>query len=183
MTKVLCPTQYKTGQFGDVPHSPNQSLGLVWRKRNLTQQKHAFTNQKKCTTQNKQTLKPGLVASCDIQPGNGEGLFLFRRFINLSLTYLLRHLPTYLQSQTHTGLTTSQLALTFTTHNIQLLINQLSFRSYSRWATYPITESLGAHSTHFIYRLDALLSHTNSVKTLQHHIYPIYPTFSAENTG
>jgi len=26
-----------------------------------------------------------------------EGLFWFRRFINLSLTYLLRHLPTYLQ--------------------------------------------------------------------------------------
>ena len=42
-------------------------------------------------------LKPGLVASYDIQPGNGEGLFWFRRFINLSLTYLVRHLPTDLQ--------------------------------------------------------------------------------------
>ena len=30
-------------------------------------------------------------------PGNGEGLFWFWRFIKLSLTYLLRHLPTYLQ--------------------------------------------------------------------------------------
>ena len=39
---------------------------------------------------------PGLVASYDIWPGNREGLFLFRCFINLSLTYLLRHLPTYL---------------------------------------------------------------------------------------
>ena len=42
-------------------------------------------------------LKPGLVASYDILPGNGEVLLLFRRFINLSLTYLLRHLPTHLQ--------------------------------------------------------------------------------------
>jgi len=33
---------------------------------------------------------------------NGEGLFWIWRFINLSLTYLLRHLPTYLQPRTHT---------------------------------------------------------------------------------
>jgi len=69
-------------------------------KLNLTQQKDTFTNQKKCiTTQNKckKKLKPGLVASYNIWPGNWEGLVLFRRFINLSLTYLLSHLPTYLQ--------------------------------------------------------------------------------------
>jgi len=49
---VLHPTQPKTGHFGDVP--PSQSLGLVWKKLNLTQQKHAFTNHKRCTTtQNK----------------------------------------------------------------------------------------------------------------------------------
>jgi len=36
------------GHFGDV--SLSQSLGLVWKKLNLIQQKHAFTNQKKCTT-------------------------------------------------------------------------------------------------------------------------------------
>jgi len=54
-------------------------------KLNLTQQKHAFTNEKKCTTtQNKhKRLKPGLVVSYNIQPGNGEGLFLFCHFINL----------------------------------------------------------------------------------------------------
>jgi len=46
-----------------------------------------------------QKLKPALVASYDIRPGNGEGLFLFWRFINLSLTCLLRHLPAYLQSR------------------------------------------------------------------------------------
>jgi len=38
---------------------------------------------------------PGLVASYDIQPGNGEGLFWFRRFINLSLTYLDTYPHTY----------------------------------------------------------------------------------------
>jgi len=65
-------------------------------KLNLAQQKHTFTNQKKCTTtQNKhKKLKPGLVASYDIRPGNGEGLFWFQRFINMSLTYLVRHLLT-----------------------------------------------------------------------------------------
>jgi len=70
---------------------------------NKDYQKHAFTNQTKCTrpiTQKKhKRLKPGLVASYDIRPGNGEGLFWFQCFINLSLTYLLtyRHLPTYSQ--------------------------------------------------------------------------------------
>jgi len=44
------------------------------KKLNLTQQKHAFTNQKKCTrTHNK--LKPGLVVFRDIRPGNAAGLF------------------------------------------------------------------------------------------------------------
>jgi len=31
------------------------------------------------------------------QPVNGEGVFCFWHFINLSLTYLLRHLPSYVQ--------------------------------------------------------------------------------------
>jgi len=45
-------------------------------KLNLTQQKHTFTNQKKCTKrQNKQKkLKPGLVACYNIQPENRKGL-------------------------------------------------------------------------------------------------------------
>ena len=44
---------------------------------NLTPQKHAFANQKKCTTtQNKQRkLKPGLVTFYGIWPVNGTGLF------------------------------------------------------------------------------------------------------------
>ena len=61
------------------------------------------------TTQNThKKLKPGLVASYNIRPGNGEGRYWFRRFIN-SLPYLLGHLrlPTYLQPRTHTGHLTS----------------------------------------------------------------------------
>jgi len=52
---------------------------LGMEKQNLPQQKHAFTNQNKCTTtQNKhKKLKPGLVASYDIRPENADGLFLF----------------------------------------------------------------------------------------------------------
>ena len=41
---VLRPTRHKIGNFGDV--SPSQSFGLVWKKLNLSQQKHTFTNQK-----------------------------------------------------------------------------------------------------------------------------------------
>jgi len=86
----------KTGHFGDVPQT---SAWLGMEKQNLTQQKLTFNNQKKCTaTQNKHTkLKPGLVASYEIQPGNGVDLFWFQRLMNLSLTYLLTALD-------HTGL-------------------------------------------------------------------------------
>ena len=74
------------------------------KKQNLTQQKHAFTNEKNVLQHkiNTKKLKPGLVTSYDIRPGNGEGLFGFQHFINLSLTYLdiypLTHGP-----RTHTG--------------------------------------------------------------------------------
>jgi len=43
-----------------------------------------------------QTLKPGLVACYDIQPGNREGPFWFWSFIDLSLTYLLTWTLTHL---------------------------------------------------------------------------------------
>jgi len=59
------------GHFGHVSQSQSKNL-------KLTQQKDAFTNQKKCnTTQNKhEKLMPGLVAFYDIRPGNGAlGLF------------------------------------------------------------------------------------------------------------
>jgi len=54
-------------------------IDLAWYgiKVSLTQQKHAFTNQKKCnTTQNKhKKLKSGLVAFYDTRAVNGAGLF------------------------------------------------------------------------------------------------------------
>jgi len=52
-------------------------LASYGKKLQLTQQKHAFTNHKKCTTtQNKhKKLKPGLVAFYDMWPGKAVGLF------------------------------------------------------------------------------------------------------------
>jgi len=79
---------------------PKSISWLGMEKLNLTQQKHTYTNQKKYSTRKKintKKLQPGLVVSYNIQLGNGEGLFWFRGFTNLSLTYLLRYLPTYLQ--------------------------------------------------------------------------------------
>jgi len=75
------PLLTQVGHLGDVPQA--SLLAWYW-KLNLTQQKHTFTNQKKCSTTQK--IKPGLVVSYDIRPGNGEGLFWFWHFINL-LTY------------------------------------------------------------------------------------------------
>jgi len=90
------------GHFGDVP----QANLLAWygkakpntTKAHIHQSKEMYYN-----TNKHKKLKPGLVASYDIRPGNREGLFLFQPFINLSLTCLLRHLPTY-SPRTHTGL-------------------------------------------------------------------------------
>jgi len=73
-----------------------EACGLVWKTERNTTKAHIHQSKECTTTQNKQNLKPGSVASYDIRPGNGEGLFWFWRFINLSLPYLLRHLPTYL---------------------------------------------------------------------------------------
>jgi len=58
-------------------------------KLNLTQQKHAFIKQKKCTrTQNKhKKLKPGTVASYDIEAGNGEGILILA--LHKCVTHLL----------------------------------------------------------------------------------------------
>jgi len=57
---------------------PKPISWLGMEKQNLTQQKHTFTNQKKCTTtQNKhKKLKPGLVVSYNTRPGNGVGLLV-----------------------------------------------------------------------------------------------------------
>jgi len=58
---------------------------------------------------NTKKLQRGLVASYDIWPGNGEGLFWFWRFINLYRTDLLRQLQTYLQPRTPMGCLTCRI--------------------------------------------------------------------------
>jgi len=72
-------------------------MGAQKRKPNTTKAHINRSKEMYYNTISTRKLKPGLVASYDIRPGNGEGLFWFRRFINLSLTYLLRHLYTYSQ--------------------------------------------------------------------------------------
>jgi len=50
LSKVLRLTRYKIGHFGDVP--PSQSLGLVLKKLNLTQQKQSTQEQIRTTQKN-----------------------------------------------------------------------------------------------------------------------------------
>jgi len=83
------PTRHKIGHFGDVP----QANLLAWYRKTKPNTTKARIHQSKemyYNTKNKHTrkLKPGLVTSYAIQPGNWEGLFWFWRFINWSLTYL-----------------------------------------------------------------------------------------------
>jgi len=54
-------------------------------KAGIDQSKESYNNKK-------YIINTGLIASYHIRPGNGEGLFWFWRFINLSLTYLLTYL-------------------------------------------------------------------------------------------
>jgi len=56
---------------------PKPISWLCMEKLNLTPQKHAFTNQEKCTTTHNKHKKvqPGLVTFYDMLPGNGVGLF------------------------------------------------------------------------------------------------------------
>jgi len=51
---------------------PQPISGLVWKKLNLTQRKHAFADQKK--SKHKKS-KASLVAFLNIRPGNGAHLF------------------------------------------------------------------------------------------------------------
>ena len=98
---VLPSTRHKIGHFGDVPDA---NL-LAWYGKTKPNTTKAHIHQSKEMYYDKintKKLKPDLVASYDIWPGNRDGLFWFLRFINLSLTYLHRHLPTY-SPVTHTG--------------------------------------------------------------------------------
>ena len=93
---VLRRAWYKIGHFGDVPQA-----NWYGKTKPNTTKAHIHQSKEMYKAQNKhEDLKPDLVASYDIRPGNGEGLFWFRRFINLSRTYLLRDLPTYSRGST-----------------------------------------------------------------------------------
>ena len=99
--KVLRPTRQKIGHFG---HVPEANL-LAWNGKTKPNTTKAQIHQsKECTTtQNKhKKLKPGLVASHNIWPGN-RGPSLVSALYKF-VTYLLRCLPIYLQPWTHTGL-------------------------------------------------------------------------------
>ena len=86
---------YVPSHFGHVP-KPISRFGM--ERQNLTQQSTHLPIKRNILQHkiNIKNLRPGLVASYDIRPGNGEGLFWFRRFINLSLTQTLTHLLTAL---------------------------------------------------------------------------------------
>jgi len=102
-----------TIHFGDVP----QANLLPWYGKTKPNTAKERIHQSKQSTTNKintQKTKPGLVTSYDIQPRKGEGLFLFQRIINLSLTCLLKHLPTFLQPHTHMW----QMYILYTFHQI-----------------------------------------------------------------
>ena len=106
LVNVLRPARHKISHFGDVP----QANLLAWYGRTNPDTTKAHIHQSKemyCNTKYTQKLKPGFVASYYIRPGNGVGLFWFWRFINLSFTYLLGHLVSYLQPQTYTRLSIS----------------------------------------------------------------------------
>jgi len=80
---------------------PGNQLHWYWQHK-ITINQNTKT-QRIPKTQNKQKTQPGLVACYDIWPRKGEDLFLFRRFINLSLSYLYTYplRPTY-SPGTHT---------------------------------------------------------------------------------
>jgi len=75
----------KRRHFRDVP----QANLLAWYGKTKPNRTKAHIHQSKQIYYNTKELKPGLIASYDIQPGNEEGLFWFRHFIDLSLIYLL----------------------------------------------------------------------------------------------
>ena len=85
----------KRSHFIDVPQANllawhgSQANPLAWYRETKPNTTKAHIHQSKQIYYNAKELKPGLVASYNIRPGNGEGLFWFWRFIDLSLIYLL----------------------------------------------------------------------------------------------
>jgi len=118
---LICPQDLQLPLMGWASCSALRlyHFGLILCRENLNKSTHSLSQQKYYNTKYHKKTKARfsrLDASYDIQPGNGEGLFLFRRFINLWLTYL----HTQLTARTHTGLITSEnhpLAIFFLLHH------------------------------------------------------------------
>jgi len=89
---VLHPTQHKIGNFKDVPQA---NLLASYRKTKLTQEKHTFTNKKKCT--NKHKKSKSMFCHLLWHPAwKWRGpimVSVLHKFVTYLLTYLLRHLP------------------------------------------------------------------------------------------
>jgi len=96
---VLCQAEQSTLSAYECKSLLIAECGLVW-KNEAWHNRSTHSPIKRNVLQHKinTKLKPGVVASYDIWPGNGVGLFWFWHFIILSLTYL----DTYLQPRTHT---------------------------------------------------------------------------------
>jgi len=83
-------------QNNAISEKPISWLGM--EKLNLTQQKHPFTNQKKCTmTQNKHKKTKARFSRLLRYPAWKRRGPILVSALHTFVTYLLRHLPTYLQ--------------------------------------------------------------------------------------
>jgi len=100
------PTLHKIGHFGDVPQA--NLLASYERTKSNTTKAHTHQSKEMHKRINRKKLKPGLVASYDFRPGKGVGLFWFRRFINLSLTHLLKTVTHLLTAPSPHGVTSGQ---------------------------------------------------------------------------
>jgi len=101
--KVLRPTQHKIGHFGDVPQA--HLLAISWlgmEKLNSTQQKHASPIKRNVLQQKINTKTKASFSNLLQHPAwKWRGPILISA-LHKFVTYLLGHLPTYLQPRTHT---------------------------------------------------------------------------------
>jgi len=118
---------------------------LAWYGKTKPNSTKAHIHQSKEMYYNTKKLKPRLVDSYDIRPGNGVGLFWFRCFINLLLTYLLTYSDTYshLQSRTHMGLI----------HVIYLLADYLTISTPACYFSYIHCQNMFARKRQYSYSL------------------------------
>ena len=138
-------------------HSSTSQLSFTGRMPFLPPNQQRQSTEGKTTTQTKHKLNPGLLASYDIQPGNGPGLFLFQHFTNLSLTYLLRHIPTYLQPRPTWGIYVN-IAIYY--YYLALKGGKLSWARHCSMGVQTVLKAVyhsGCHDRHNCSRWDLIL--------------------------